>query len=593
MNARFGMIHPVRVGAVAALALSTANMALAQTLIGDAPVLALVNVQVISMEHETVEPGQTVLIQGDRIVAVAPLADVPVPNGAMVIDGAGRFVVPGLTDAHVHLTTDMRTRPDFGDAPLYLAHGVTTVINLRGTATLLEWRRRIETGQLTGPTIYTAGEFVNEPRINTPGDAEREVATQANEGFDVIKFHEVLVPGQGYVTTTGLSRSAYMRMVETARDHRMPLVGHAPVNLGLDALLEARQPLAHMGALSNIYFMPLVANRAMLLLTAGASLILIGVVVKWSALAIVRRWRGLDAVRFRPLARLRQVTSTLSVVSLLALMCIGVLLPGGLAFDSTTLRVVLTVLVGVVAALTAAAIMLTVGLWRDANTSTSARLEASLVSAATFGLAVALLAFWVPVAWRSSDGSIEGLANRFRDAGISVQTTLVVYDALNSTARSRLMADPAIEYLTPQTRSQWRQQQFPAVLDLATGRYPEFMRKVAGAFNRAGVLLVAGTDTMGAPLIAPGSSLHRELQLLTESGLTAYEAVRLATVNPAVFLGREMEFGTLAVGKRADLLLIRGNPLESIDRLKQPDGVVVRGRWLSRNQLQEMLEALR
>src|SRR4030095_6768253 len=110
--------------------------------------------------------------------------------------------------------------------------------------------------------------------------------------------------------------------------------------------------------------------------------------------------------------------------------------------------------------------------------------------------------------------------------------------------RSRLMADPAIEYLTPQTRSQWRQQQFPAVLDLATGRYPEVMRKVAGAFNRAGVLLVAGTDTMGAPLIAPGSSLHRELQLLTESGLTAYEAVRLATVNPAVFLGREMEFGT-------------------------------------------------
>ena len=57
---------------------------------------------------------------------------------------------------------------------------------------------------------------------------------------------------------------------------------------------------------------------------------------------------------------------------------------------------------------------------------------------------------------------------------------------------------------------------------------------------------------MGFPLLTPGSSLHRELQLLVQSGLTPYEAVRAATVVPASFLGREGEFGTIAVGKRAD-----------------------------------------
>lgn len=113
----------------------------------------------------------------------------------------------------------------------WLSSIVTTVINLRGSPTQLEWRRRIEAGKLVGPTIYTAGEFVNEPRIKTPDDAEREVVTQAADGYDVIKFHEVWTPRQGYVTTVGVSREAYVRMKEVARARGIPLVGHAPSTL--------------------------------------------------------------------------------------------------------------------------------------------------------------------------------------------------------------------------------------------------------------------------------------------------------------------------------------------------------------------------
>ena len=70
--------------------------------------------------------------------------------------------------------------------------------------------------------------------------------------------------------------------------------------------------------------------------------------------------------------------------------------------------------------------------------------------------------------------------------------------------------------------------------------YDQFMKKVTRALHRAGVPLIAGTDAMGLPLVAPGISLHRELELLVESGLTPYEAIRAATVAPAVFLPRTM-----------------------------------------------------
>src|SRR6266496_6446853 len=178
----------------------------------------------------------------------------------------------------------MRTRDDFGDAPIYLAYGVTTVVNLSGNPMVLEWRKRVNAGTLLGPTIYTAGPFVNEPRVNTPDEVERDIVTQAQLGYDFIKFHELLR------TTTGLSLPAYRRMVETARRVGIPLIGHAPVNLGIDEMLQERQSIAHLGMLSNIYFLPLISHTTILLVTAIAILILICIALTSVVAAIVRRW---------------------------------------------------------------------------------------------------------------------------------------------------------------------------------------------------------------------------------------------------------------------------------------------------------------
>jgi hypothetical protein len=580
---------------MASLSLAVTTPAFAQqakTSSADAvPVVALVDVSVITMNDDHVEPGQTVVVRGDRIVAIRPAGDASIPKGAVVIDGAGRYLVPGLTDAHVHLAglPFAPTRPDFGDAPLYLAFGVTSVINLRGTPTHLEWKRRIEAGELLGPTIYTSGEFVDEPRVSTPEEAQQEVDEQVRDGYDVIKFREVVDSTGRTITSRGLSLPAYQKLNEAARSAGIPLVGHAPINLGLDALLQARQPLAHMGALSNVYFLPLQGNTRFLAITGAALLALITVVTFWGLGALIGRWRAASPRRSPALSRIRILTGRVLVAGVIAVVCAALFLPGGPLFESRALRLLFTVVVLSIAVATVPLGFLTIRTWKDESASSLARVQASVVSVAALALASALAVFWVPVAWRSSDAGIERLAARVRDSGISVQTTLINYDFLSGPERLAMFQEPAIEYLDEAVQTRWRR--LPR--DGRPGyRYHLFMKRVTAALHKAGVPLVAGTDAMGFPLIVPGASLHRELQLLTESGLTPYEAIRAATVNPALFLGKDKEFGTVAEGKRADLLLVDGNPLQDLTRLKHPVGVMVRGKWLTREDLRQRLAAL-
>lgn len=123
------------------------------------------------------------------------------------------------------------------------------------------------------------------------------------------------------------------------------------------------------------------------------------------------------------------------------------------------------------------------------------------------------------------------------------------------------------------------------------GRYPQFTRKLAAALHKEGVL--AGTDVYGVPWLIRGRSLQQEVRYLERCGLSRYQALRTATVEPARFLGREKEFGAVAPGLRADLLLLGGNPLEDLARIEQPEGVMVRGVWLPKDKLQALLDSLK
>jgi imidazolonepropionase-like amidohydrolase len=96
---------------------------------------------------------------------------------------------------------------------------------------------------------------------------------------------------------------------------------------------------------------------------------------------------------------------------------------------------------------------------------------------------------------------------------------------------------------------------------------------IIGALHRAGVPIVAGTDQS-----VPGHSLHRELELYVKAGFTPMEAIQAATLVPARMMKLEKEVGTIEAGKRADLIILDANPLESISNIRKVRSVVARGR---------------
>ena len=109
--------------------------------------------------------------------------------------------------------------------------------------------------------------------------------------------------------------------------------------------------------------------------------------------------------------------------------------------------------------------------------------------------------------------------------------------------------------------------------------------ELVGMMRRAGVNLLAGTDTSG-PYCFPGFSLHDELELLVRGGLTPMEALQAATLNPARFLGQSDRLGTVEAGKIADLVLLEANPLEDIRNTRKIAGVVLGGGFIARAELQ-------
>lgn len=109
----------------------------------------------------------------------------------------------------------------------------------------------------------------------------------------------------------------------------------------------------------------------------------------------------------------------------------------------------------------------------------------------------------------------------------------------------------------------------------------EVMRTMVLNLYKSNSKLVAGTDAGSLPFLVPGYSLHRELKLMSEIGIPIYEVLKMTTINAALLMNKESEFGTVEVGKRADLLLLNSNPLDNIDNLQNKSGLMIRGIWLS------------
>lgn len=140
------------------------------------------------------------------------------------------------------------------------------------------------------------------------------------------------------------------------------------------------------------------------------------------------------------------------------------------------------------------------------------------------------------------------------------------------------------------------QRQFKGIEDLATFKY-ELEKIMLKELHRAGVILLLATDCgSGAMGIVPGFSIHDELRILIENGFTPYEAIATGTINAAMVIEKmagEGNFGTIEVGKRADLILVNGNPLEDVGKIRDLRGVMAAGKWFERTELEEMIALTR
>jgi imidazolonepropionase-like amidohydrolase len=155
--------------------------------------------------------------------------------------------------------------------------------------------------------------------------------------------------------------------------------------------------------------------------------------------------------------------------------------------------------------------------------------------------------------------------------------------------------DPLLAFVPLVLQREWRPAGPPSQRALADAawwqRQYENDRKLTGEMHRAGVRLLAGSDSLDR-YVFPGSSLHYELRELAAAGLTPQEALQTATENPAKFFGRE-DTGLIAAGRRADMVLLDADPSQEIANTQKISGVVLAGRFLQRKDLDALLEKSR
>jgi imidazolonepropionase-like amidohydrolase len=412
----------------------------------------------------------TVVIERGRFTRVGPAAATPSPEGAQIFDARGRFVIPGLTDMHVHVLG-----PDRQHSALFLAAGVTTALDLGGQLPdLVAHRTAIETGATPGPRLLFAGPFLEEgepyqgfahmSRRVDPASIEDAVDGLAQAGVDAVKLYVTIRP------------ETAQRACARARSHGLRVFMHQQATWGTEAADAGVDCVEHMMVFGQL---------------APESL------------------RPPDAGRLTPFEY------------------------GG-------------------------------WMWR-----------------------------WLADVDPGSD-AVTRLFDRLVTAGTALDPTLVLFaarpGALGEDVGDASMDDPErtplLPLLPPRVRdeliSRWAERRraaagaSPAAID-RTRRGWEHLLALVGRFHRAGGIVLAGTDCPNVAIVS-GYSIHRELELLVRAGLSTTDALLAATRCPAERLDRAGEFGTIAPGRAADLVVLTADPLVDIRNTRRIERVVARGR---------------
>ena len=410
--------------------------------------LAITHVTVIDATGKSAMPDMTVVIAGERIVTIGKTAEVPLPRGAQVINGAGKFLIPGLWDAHVHLSWTTASA-----LPVLIANGVTSVRDMGGRLSELDdWRTKIATGIIVGPRILRVGPILNGQKFNqyqmVPGnpDETRGVVRALKEvGVDFIKVHR------------RMPRDSYFAAIDEVKKQGLTLVGHIPITVTPAEASDAGQAtIEHTETLFEGTFTAALNGRKLF--------------------EAIRQFRADEA---------------------------------------------------------------------------------------------------------------DKLFARFVANHTVMDPTLIGYSMTIDFSDPALPSNPNLRYVSVSNKKTLEQYKLPAA-ELAQWKqtFAELC-EVVRQMHRAGVTLVAGTDIAGPRI--PGFSLHEELALLVQCGLTPMQALQAATATPAGVFGRSKDLGTIEAGKLADLILLDANPLDDIHNTQRIRAVIVGGKLMNRSALDQLL----
>ena len=188
------------------------------------------NVAVISMVDEHILENKSVYIADGKIIAIDDYENLKLPKKTLIINAEDKFLLPGFSDMHVHLNSEE-------DLALYLANGVTTIRNMRGDSDHLVLKEAISNKEILGPNLFTTGPIVdssipvlrNSLILDNPADVEQAIKQMKIDGYDFIKvYYRIKI-------------DVYHEIIRVAKEINIPVVGHVPNLVGIDAVLESGQ----------------------------------------------------------------------------------------------------------------------------------------------------------------------------------------------------------------------------------------------------------------------------------------------------------------------------------------------------------------
>lgn len=188
--------------------------------------VAFTGVSVIPMDRDQILTNQTVIVENGRITYVG--GPRPAPTGATVVDGRGKFLMPGIAEFHAHVPSGGQAIHAHRTLALYALAGVTTARGMLGAPMHLALRDSIAAGQVFGPRLLTSGPSFNNNTVTSPEQAMAMVRSQKEAGYDLLKIHP------------GVPRVAFDSLAATANRLGIPFAGHVPLEVGLDVAITAK-----------------------------------------------------------------------------------------------------------------------------------------------------------------------------------------------------------------------------------------------------------------------------------------------------------------------------------------------------------------